>query len=102
MIRARDVVDNLGAEMIFVYIPSIERSYGFRGRHNINHQKDNIINIVRNLNISVVDISKSLEGHHDPLSLYNSRIGYHFNKSGNKFLSEVMLDSLIYIEKLHD
>ena len=102
IIMARDFIDNLGAEMIFVYIPSVERSYGFRGRHNINHQKDNIINIVRNLNISVVDISKSVEGHHDPLSLYNSRIGYHFNKRGNKLLSEVILDSLVNIEKLYD
>ena len=102
IIMARDFIENLGADMIFVYIPSVERSYGFRGRHYINHQKNEIINIVRNLNVSVIDISKSLENHHDPLSLYNSRIGYHFNKSGNKFLSEVILDSLINIEKLHD
>ena len=102
IIMARDFIENLGAEMIFVYIPSVERSYGFRGRHNINYQKNDIINIAKSLNISVIDISKSLEKHHDPLSLYNSRIGYHFNKSGNKWLSEIILDSLLYAKSLHE
>ena len=99
---ARDFSEGIGAEMIFVYIPSVDRSLGFRGRHTINHYKDDIIKLVKNLNISLIDISLTISDHVDPLSLYNSRIGYHFNRSGNKLLSEIILDSLIHIDSLHE
>tara|TARA_B100001250_G_scaffold413644_1_gene448466 strand:- start:87 stop:1400 length:1314 start_codon:yes stop_codon:yes gene_type:complete len=94
LIMAKNVAEDWDGKLIFVYIPSVERFMGFKARYQVNQSKDKIFEIVKKLNIPSIDISKSIESHRDPLSLYNSRIGYHFNKKGYELLSEIILDSL--------
>lgn len=94
IIKAKNNTHAWGGEMIFVYIPSVERAMGFRARHKVNKSREKILEMVKKHNIPLIDITDPILGHKDPLSLYNSRIGYHFNEKGNKLLSEVILDSL--------
>jgi len=93
---AKNVAEDWDGKLIFVYIPSIERFMGFKTRYQVNQNRDRILEIVKKLNIPSIDIFKSISSHRDPLSFYNSRIGYHFNKKGYKLLSETILDSLRY------
>jgi len=97
-INAKNITHAWGGKMIFVYIPSVERVLGFRARHRVNKYREKILDIVRKINIPLIDITDSILAHNDPLSLYNSRIGYHFNEKGNQLLSEVILDSLAYVK----
>ena len=96
LIMAKDVAEDWDGKLIFVYIPSIERFMGFKTRYQVNQSRDKILEIVKKLNIPTIDIFKSISSHRDPLSFYNSRIGYHFNKKGYELLSQTILDSLKY------
>ena len=99
---AKNVAEGWDGKLVFVYIPSIERFMGFKTRYQVNQSRDKILEIVKKLNIPSIDIFKSISSHRDPLSLYNSRIGYHFNKKGHELLSETILDSLKYTIHLNN
>jgi hypothetical protein len=102
LIMAKTVAEDWNGKLIFVYIPSIERFMGFKTRYQVNQSRDKILEIVNKLNIPSIDILKSISSHRDPLSLYNSRIGYHFNKKGHELLSETILDSIKYTINLNN
>jgi len=102
LIMAKNVAEDWDGKLIFVYIPSIERFMGFKTRYQVNQSRDKILEIVKKLNIPSIDIFKSISSHRDPLSLYNSRIGYHFNKKGYELLSQTILDSLKYTISLNN
>ena len=99
---AKNLAEDWDGKLIFVYIPSIERFMGFKTRYQVNQSRDKILEIVKKLNIPSIDIFKSISSHRDPLSLYNSRIGYHFNKNDYELLSETILDSLRYTISLNN
>ena len=102
LIMAKNAAKDWDGKLIFVYIPSVERFMGFRARYHVNQSRDKILEIVKKLNIPSIDIFKSISSHRDPLSLYNSRIGYHFNKKGYELLSQTILDSLRYTISLNN
>ena len=102
LIQAKNITNDWGGKMIFVYIPSIERYRGFRERNRINKNRGEILEIVKKIGVQLIDIDESISSNKDPLSFYNSRIGYHFNETGNKLLSEVILDSLSSLNILYD
>ena len=102
LIQAKNITNDWGGKMIFVYIPSIERYMGFRERNRINKNRGEILEILKKIDVPLIDIHESISSSKDPLSFYNSRIGYHFNETGNKLLSEVVLDSLSSLKILYD
>ncbi len=102
LIQAKNITNDWEGKMIFVYIPSIERYMGFRERNRINKNRGEILEILKKIDVPLIDIHESISSSKDPLSFYNSRIGYHFNETGNKLLSEVVLDSLSSLKILYD
>lgn len=95
---AKKGIEANGGKLIFVYIPEYERvklrdsKQFFTQTHSSNKQK--VISLISNMNIPVIDTTKDLIMHEDPLSLYFFRSHGHFNVEGNKFIAKIILGNL--------
>ena len=71
---------NRNAELHFVYLPSKNRFLGLNN-HSLYKNKNNILNIIKNLDISLIDIDKEIfRKHPDPLSLFPFRSQIHYTE----------------------
>ena len=75
--------DEKNANLYFVYIPQIERYKRFF----FNDKKNEILDIVKKLDIKIYDIDIVLQDH-DPLDNYPFRFQGHFNERGYKKITE--------------
>ena len=71
------------ANLYFIYIPQIERYKRFF----FNDKKNEILDIVKKLDIKIYDIDIVLQDH-DPLDNYPFRFQGHFNERGYKKITE--------------
>ncbi len=95
---AKQRIEAIGGKLIFVYIPEYERVKSrdtkefFTQTHSSNKQK--VISFISDMDIPVIDTTKDLIRHDDPLSLYFFRNPGHFNAEGNKYIAEIILKNL--------
>ena len=95
---AKKGVEANGGKLIFVYIPEYERvklkdsSEFFTQTHSSNKQK--VVSLISGMDIPVIDTTKDLIQHDDPLSLYFFRNHGHFNIEGNKYIADIILNNL--------
>ena len=81
-----------GAKFYFVYLPDSKRHF-VANNYNKNYKK--IINIVKNLDIPIIDIYKELHlTLEDPISLYPLRKRGHYNELGYRLISEMILKKI--------
>ena len=91
--KTKKMSENLNSKLYFVYLPSIERyNHNFLDRWYFNDKRSNshfsyneILKIVKKLNIPLIDIKTNVfSNHKDPLSLFPSRLHHHYNEEGYK------------------
>ena len=86
-------VENWGGELLFVYLPSINRYVG-KITPLPYYRKDAILKIIDDLSIPVIDIEKQLQRYQDPLTLYPFRRFQHFNDKGYKLVADGIFSTL--------
>jgi len=102
---SKKIIDKSKTELIFVYLPTIERYKKYRF-FNISVNKKSgidkdlkyyeILNILESLNIKVIDIKKEVfDKHTDPLSLFPFRKHHHYNAKGYE-----LIGNYLYQEKI--
>ncbi len=89
--EANRTVQEWGGQIVFVYLPSY-----YRYAEKINQCKkrfldggrDEVLAIIKDLQIPVIDIQSSFDSHPDPLSFFPYRLYGHYNAEGYKFVAE--------------
>lgn len=86
--EARDRVRAWGGELHFVYLPVVPH-YPLDARW----RRDEILEIVRELDIDLLDFQQTVEALPDPLVCYNLRITGHFSSEGYRRLAESIVQA---------
>ena len=94
---SKKIIDKNGAELIFVYLPTIERykkfkAYNFKIYESSSLDKklkyDEIIKILMKLDIKILNAKNDVfDNHYDALSLFPQRRHHHYNVKGYSLIS---------------
>ena len=96
--EARKAVFSWGGRLYFVYLPthcSAIDSCRERGGNNwpdYNYRR--VPQIVRDLDIPLIDLRRPFREHEDPASLFPFRRGGHYNAVGHKLVAETVLKEI--------
>ena len=89
--EANDSARELNAKLYFVYLPQWERY----GNPKLAFQKrDAVLDLVRSLDIPIIDLHPVFQAHDDPLSLFPLRRMGHYTKEGHRLTAELVLRNL--------
>ncbi len=83
--QTQAIVSPWGGQLLFVYLPQYER-YGRQDFSDLN--RDPLLEVVRSLNVPVVDIHQAFQSHGDPLSLFPFRQPAHYTAEGYRLVAE--------------
>jgi hypothetical protein len=90
--QARDQTAAWGGKLYFVYIPHHHRYANDVQDHDLYKKRGDVINVVKNLNISVIDIHQEvLSNHSDPLSFYPFGMKGHLTAGGNSEVAKAIV-----------
>ena len=90
--RAKSRVDAWGGHLFFVYLPEWARYSHYTSWGKA--KRDEVLQIVHDLEIPVIDLNPAFEAQGDPLSLFPFRQVGHYTESGNQVVAKEVLDSL--------
>lgn len=98
--KAKTMVNSWGGDLYFVYLPEYSRYKNKFDEHNQFRKKIEVIDLVKNLNIPVIDIHEEVfSNNSDPLSLFPMRLGAHYNSEGYRQVAKVISKKVIkYLE----
>jgi len=92
--KAKSRVEEWGGKFYFVYLPGFQR-YSDKINHDKHMKKTDVINIVKNLNIPVIDIHKKVfDNSNDPLSFFPQRIHGHYTAYGYNRVARAIVNSV--------
>ena len=93
--KAKTEVEARGGVLYFVYLPEYNR-YSTEGiSHDLFRKKAEVIEMVKKLNIQVVDIHQEVFAHHpDPLELFPFRLNGHYNADGYSKVAKAIVTSV--------
>ena len=93
--KAKVRVESWGGELYFVYLPEYGR-YSSKGiPHDSYNKKAEVIQVVKGLDIPVVDIHQEVFADHpDPLALFPFRLSGHYNADGYSEVSKAIVTSV--------
>jgi hypothetical protein len=92
--EARDRTARWGGELVFVYLPEFSR-YSSTRSHGSYRRRDDVLSIVKGLEIPVIDIHKEVFANHpDPLSLFPFRMYGHYNPEGYAEVAKAIVKSV--------
>lgn len=80
-------------QLYFVYLPYWGR-YGLKSLGPGANQREQVLNYVRSLGISIIDIHPVFQAQGDPLSLFPFREDGHYNEQGHRLVAEKVLNSI--------
>jgi hypothetical protein len=81
--KAKDRTEAWGGKLYFVYLPDFSRYNETVDDHDLHMKKSETIELVRDLNIPVIDIHQEVFADHpDPLDLFPLRLYGHYNAKG--------------------
>ena len=92
LIKAKDRTEAWGGELYFVYLPEFSRYNEAGGDHDLHRKKSKVIELVRGLNIPVIDIHQEVFADHpDPLALFPLRLGPHYTAEGYSKVAKAII-----------
>ena len=93
-------VESWGGKLYFVYLPQYER-YSMKDiSHDKFRNKNEVLNVIRGLDIKVIDIHEEVFANHaDPLSLFPLRLEGHYNADGYEKVSMAIISKANEQEK---
>jgi hypothetical protein len=94
LIRAKNMTEGWGGKLYFVYLPTLSR-YNSVVEHDQYRKKLAVIELVKNLNISVIDTHQEVFAKHDdPLALILFRVHGHYNAEGYSKVAKAIVDGV--------
>ena len=94
LIRAKNMTEGWGGKLHFVYLPEFAR-YNREVEHDQYRKKFEVIELVKNLNIPVIDIHQEVfYNHADILSLFPFRRHGHYNAKGYNETAKAIVDGV--------
>ena len=98
--QAKTKVKSWGGEIYFIYLPEYDRYKVKRFLHGRFRKKDEVIDLVKSLNIPVIDIHQEVFNRHsDPLSMFPFRSIGHYTAEGYKKVTKVIVNDIEEFEK---
>ena len=98
---SKSFTEKQNAKFYFVYLPHYPRYKNTKNNTNDFRNYGKVINIVKNLDIPIIDINKELFlTLEDPLSLYPFRLEGHYNELGYRLVTETILKKIDEYETL--
>jgi hypothetical protein len=93
---ARDRTAAWGGKLYFVYLPHFLRYASERTNHGLFRKRDAVIEVVRKLNIPIVDIHNEVFAKHsDPRTLYPfSMPSAHYNAEGYSLIAKAIISGV--------
>ena len=91
--KTKEKINNWGGELYFVYLPEKKRysnELNFYIIKNNFRNKKKIINIVKNLNISIIDVDEEIFRKFK-LEKINSLIPAHYNEEGYELINNYLI-----------
>ena len=88
LLQAKSAVSSWGGVLDFVYLPTWER---YVHPESVTVRRDSILNLVKHLDIPVIDLHPVFQASGDPLSLFPFRRGWHYNEKGHRLVGEEAL-----------
>jgi hypothetical protein len=90
--QAKAQVATWDGQFYFVYLPEWSRYTTYRSWGK--DQRDDVLALVRGLNISIIDIDPVFQSHGDPLSLFPFRGVGHYTEAGHRLVADEVLRHL--------
>jgi len=95
MNHARDRVRKWGGELYFVYVPEFSRYSGVVEDHDDYRKRKVVIDTVKALGISVVDLHQDFfSSHADPVSFFPFRVNGHYTAEGYQHLANTIVSQI--------
>ena len=95
LIKAKDRTEAWGGELYFVYLPEFSRYNEAGHDHDLYRKKSEVIELVRGLNIPVIDIHQEVfTDHPDPLALFPLRLNGHYNAEGYSEVAKAIVSGV--------
>jgi len=93
--KAKDRVEAWGGELYFIYLPEYARYNKADIPHDWYNKKSEVINLVKELDIPVIDIHQEVFANHpDPLALFPFRLNGHYNADGYAEIAKAIVDGV--------
>ena len=94
LLQAKKDVNSWGGEIYFVYLPEFRR-YKYNVNHNSYNKKQEVIDLVKKLDIQVIDIHKEVFLKYKyPLELFPFERHNHYNAKGYKLVTKGIISSI--------
>jgi len=90
--QAKSRVSAWGGTLYFVYLPGFAR-YG-NYRDIASEQRPQIMNLVKMLDIPLIDLHPVFQAQKDPLALFPFRQPVHYNEKGHQLVAEEVLKAI--------
>jgi hypothetical protein len=93
--KAKARVEAWGGELYFVYLPEHSRYNSANILHDSYRNKSELIDLVKGLEISVIDIHREVFADHpDPLALFPFRRNAHYNTDGFSKVAKAIVENI--------
>ncbi|MBU6480934.1 MAG: hypothetical protein KGS09_10375 [Nitrospirae bacterium] len=89
--QAKSTVSQWGGKLVFVYLPQYER---YAKPEFVNKDREQVLRIVRDLDLPLIDLHPRFQAQADPLSLFPFRRRGHYNEKGHRVVAEEVLNFL--------
>jgi hypothetical protein len=90
---ARQDVTDRGGRLVFIYLPEFFR-YGPGHLSYWAEQRDEVLAVVKELNIDIIDLEPKFSSHPDPVGLFPLRRKGHYNESGYALVASAIIEYL--------
>jgi hypothetical protein len=89
MAQAQATVAEWDGKLYFVYLPE-----GSINQEITTQDREEVLGVVRRLQIPIINVQQAFRAHEDPLSLFPFRMAGHYNEAGHQLVAAEVLRSL--------
>ena len=89
--NAKKTIQGWNGKFLFVYLPCWER---YSGYDVAKLHREEVLKMVKGLQIPVVDMDQVFRLHQDPLSFYPYRLNGHYNAEGHRAVAEAVISCI--------
>ena len=101
--KAKRITEEQGGKFYFVYLPQFERYNGLKADHDEFNNKEEVMDLVKNLGIPIIDMHKEVfSNHNDPLSLFPMRLNGHYNAEGYSSVAKKIVAVIKKYEQINN
>src|SRR5262245_881624 len=89
MAHAQSTVGEWAGKLYFVYLPEWSVN-----QQVIREDREAVLDVVRRLQIPIIDVKRAFQAHEDPSSLFSLRMPGHYNEAGHQLVAAEVLRGL--------